>query len=72
MKEDIAFQLGRQVRSLRKKNKLTQEELAGRSRISLKYIQRIEGKNPPDLGLEKLQSLAKGFGIPPWKLLKFE
>lgn len=72
MKDDLVYQLGQRVRALRGKYKLTQEQLAGRSRISLKYIQRIEGKNPPNLGLEYLQKLSVGFGIPLWKLLKFE
>ena len=50
---------------------LTQEELASRARISLKYVQRIEGKNPPNLGIESIQKLAQGFGIEMWVLVKF-
>lgn len=72
MKESIIYKFGKRVRSLRKENKLTQEQLAGLSRISLKYIQKIEGKHPPDIGLEYLEKLAKAFGIPAWKLLKIE
>ena len=72
MNEQIAQKLGGRVRALRLKYELTQEELAGRTGISLKYIQRIEGKNPSDIGLERLEKLAKGFGIPIWKLLKFD
>ena len=71
VKKDTIYKPGRRVRALREKFKITQEELAGRSRISLKYIQRIEGKEPPDLGLEYLQKLSDGFGIPLWKFLKF-
>ena len=71
MKEAVVHQLGRQIRALRKKYKLTQEELAGRSHISLKYIQILEGKNPKNAGLETLQKLSDGFEIPLWKLLKF-
>ena len=72
MKETVLNQLGKRVRVLRKESKLTQQDLAERSRISLKYIQRIEGTNPPDIGLETLTKLAHGFNIPLWKLLKFE
>ncbi|MBI2638148.1 helix-turn-helix transcriptional regulator [Candidatus Peregrinibacteria bacterium] len=68
----VIHQLGRQIRALRKRYKLTQEKLAGRSKISLKYIQRIEGKTPPNLSLEYLQKISDGFGVPLWKLLKFE
>lgn len=61
-----------QIRSLRRKYDLTQEELAGRASISLKYIQNLEGKNPQNPSLEILQKLADGFDIPLWKLLRFE
>lgn len=70
MEKDSIKQFGRHVKVLRKEHGLTQEELASKSGISLKYIQRIEGKNPPNLGLEYLYKLAVGFGIPVWKLLK--
>ena len=56
---------------LRLERKLTQEELAGQSKISLKYIQRIEGKNPPNVGIESVQKLARGLELDIWKLLKF-
>ena len=72
MKETLVRQFGAQVRALRKKYGLTQEELAGRSHISLKYIQKIEGKDPQNPSLEILQKLADGFGVPLWKLVKFE
>lgn len=72
MEKDIAIQLGKRVRELRADKKLTQEELAGRSGISLKYIQKIEGRDPSSLGLVKLQELANGFGMPLWELLKFK
>ncbi|MFA5842821.1 MAG: helix-turn-helix transcriptional regulator [Candidatus Gracilibacteria bacterium] len=72
VEKDIAHQFGEYMRNLRINRNLTQEELAGRSEISLKYIQRIEGKKPPNLSLGKLQGLAKGFGVPLWELLKFK
>ena len=71
VKTAIAKQLGEQVRKLRKEHQLTQEELAARSAISLKYIQKIESKNPPNLGLEYVEKLAKGLELKPWELLKF-
>ncbi|MEK7524236.1 MAG: helix-turn-helix transcriptional regulator [Patescibacteria group bacterium] len=68
----MVHQFGAHVRALRKKYDLTQEELAGRSRISLKYIQKIEGKDPQNPSLEILEKLADGFDLPLWKLVKFE
>lgn len=72
VKNTLVRQFGAHVRALRKKHDLTQEELAGRSRISLKYIQKIEGKDPQNPSLEILQKLADGFELPLWKMLKFE
>jgi len=72
VKQSITKQLGTKIRFLRSKQKLTQEELAHRSGISLKYIQKIEGKTPPNVGLETTEKLAIGFDIPLWKLFKFE
>jgi hypothetical protein len=43
----------------------------GLSIISLKYIQRIEGKKPPNIGIESIGKLAKALGMEVWKLLKF-
>lgn len=72
MKKDPSHLLGTRLRSLRGRHDLTQEQLAGRSHISLKYIQNLEGKNPQNPSLEILQKLADGFEIPLWKLLKFQ
>ncbi|PIQ76127.1 hypothetical protein COU78_00600 [Candidatus Peregrinibacteria bacterium CG10_big_fil_rev_8_21_14_0_10_49_24] len=72
VKQDVVSNLGKHIRILRRKHKLTQEELAGRSHISLKYVQNLEGKTPQNPSLVILQKLADGFGIPLWKLLKFE
>jgi transcriptional regulator with XRE-family HTH domain len=72
MKENPVQQLSKRVKALRKEHSLTQEQLAARSGISLKYIQRIEGKNPPDLGLEYLYKLSIGFDLLLWQLLKFK
>ena len=72
VKQDVVSNLGRNIRTLRRKYKLTQEELAGRAHISLKYVQNLEGKTPQNPSLVILQKLADGFGIPLWKLLKFE
>lgn len=72
MKEDVLQQLGKRVKSLREKHNVTQEELAVRSGISLKYIQRVEGKTPSNIGLEYLEKLSIGFNTPLWELLKFK
>ena len=70
--DSIALQLGHRVRFLRKKQGLTQEELAQRSKLGVKHIQFIESKNPNNITIRTLQRLANGFEIPLWKLMKFE
>ena len=72
MPNDICPQIGRQIRCLRIKSNLTQEALAEKSGISTKYLQNLEGKNPKVASVVTLEKLAKGFGIPLWKLLKFK
>jgi transcriptional regulator with XRE-family HTH domain len=72
VKQDVVSNLGKQIRNLRRKHGMTQEELAGRARISLKYVQNLEGKTPQNPSLVILQKLAEGFGVPLWKLLKFD
>ena len=62
---------GAKIRSLRIKKGLTQQQLAELSELEYKYIQRIEGKNPPSLGLLKLITIAAAFKIPPSSLLDF-
>lgn len=72
MAKDIVLQIGQRIRLLREKNKLTQEELAARSKISLKYVQKLEGKDPQNPSLVILQKIADGFAMPLWKLVKLE
>lgn len=70
--EDINIRLGKRIKELRKKHKLTQEELADLSGLDYKYIQRLEGKTPSSPTLNSLEKLAKAFKIKLSKLLDFE
>jgi transcriptional regulator with XRE-family HTH domain len=70
MPNDVCLKLGKQIRDLRGKHKLTQEELASRANISTKYLQNLEGKKPKVASLVTLEKLAKGFGVPLWELLR--
>jgi transcriptional regulator with XRE-family HTH domain len=54
------------------KYNLTQEALAEKSGISTKYLQNLESKKPKIASIVTLEKLAKGFGMPLWKLLKFK
>lgn len=62
--------LAQRIRTLRKARSLSQEDLAGRSNLSVKFISQIErcGTNP---SLDTLHRLATGFGIGLAELLAF-
>jgi len=67
----VLTKFGRKIRSLRIKKGLTQQQLAELSELEYKYIQRIEGKSPPSLGLLNLIKIASAFKITPSRLLDF-
>jgi len=69
--EDINREFGANLRKLREKHKLTQEQLAQLSEVDYKYIQRLEGKTPSSPSLNIIEKLAKAFKISPAELLKF-
>jgi len=70
MKNIAGEKLGRKLKMLRKKRGVTQEQLADLIETSYKYIQRIEGKNPPDIRLTTVIRLAKALKVKPEELLK--
>ncbi len=69
--KDINHRFGDNMRELRKKYKLTQEQLAQLSEVDYKYIQRLEGKEPSSPSLNIIEKLAKALKISPAKLLDF-
>ncbi|MDP8233608.1 MAG: helix-turn-helix transcriptional regulator [Candidatus Saelkia tenebricola] len=71
MKNIIGTKLGKRIKELRKKRGITQEQLAELITTSYKYLQRIEGKNPPDIRLSTVVRLAKALKVKPEDLLKF-
>ena len=72
MKTNIRLKLAQQIKTLRKKQGLTQEQFAEKIGIEYKYLQRIEGKNPPNIRLETIEQLAKALKTTPSNLLKFK
>ena len=69
MSRPINLKLGKKIREFRKKRGITQEQLAEMTKTSYKYIQRIEGKNPPDVRLTTIEKIAKALKTNPEKLL---
>ena len=62
-RRSLRAKIGREVRRLRLAHGWTQAELARRSQVSRSYIQKIESENPPDMTLDILARLAKGFKL---------
>ena len=56
--------MGKRVRELRRKTGVTQEKLAALTGIDYKYIQKIEGKNPPAVRIDTIEKLAKALKQP--------
>ncbi|MFH0926665.1 MAG: helix-turn-helix transcriptional regulator [bacterium] len=63
--------LGKKIKEFRKKRGITQERLAELAESSYKYIQRMEGKKPPDIRLTTIVKLAKALKVKPYNLLEF-
>ena len=70
--ENANVRFGNHLKNLRKKKKITQEELASMADLEYKYIQRLEGKKPSSPTLNTLEKLAKAFNISVSKLLNFK
>lgn len=70
-KLSIRLKLGKKIKELRKRRGYTQQKLSEMAEIDYKYLQKIEGKNPPNLKIETLEKLAKAFKVSLPKLLDF-
>ena len=68
----IRLDLARQLRKIRKKSGLTQEEAAERAGLDSRYYQRLESRQPNAVKIDTLEKLAKGLKVPAWKLLRFK
>jgi transcriptional regulator with XRE-family HTH domain len=71
MSNSLSLHVGKRVKELRKKLGLTQEELAEKTGLDYKYLQRIEGRSPTNLKLETIEKFAKALKVNPAKLLDF-
>jgi len=70
-KEHAADLLGRRIRSLRRANSLTQEELAATCGINYKHLGAIErGEENPSLSI--LSKVAEGLGVEILELFRFQ
>lgn len=56
--------LATNIKNFRRENDLTQDELAHKLGVSVKYLQRLESKSPPNVTLNTLEKLSKALKIP--------
>lgn len=70
--ENINTKFGKHLKDLRRKKKITQEELAYLAELEYKYIQRLESKKPSSPTLNTLEKLAKAFNTTVSKLVNFK
>ena len=57
------MKFGQRIHDLRSAQKLTLDELAGKSGASKSYIWELENKNPPRPSAEKLSAIAGALGV---------
>ena len=70
MPGDIRLRLGGAVRKLRRRRKITQQQLAELADLDYKHIQLLEGKRTPYARLDTLVKLAKALNVPLSKLIR--
>jgi transcriptional regulator with XRE-family HTH domain len=62
-KKEMAQTFGEKIRTLRKENGLTLDQLADKTESSKSYIWELENKNPPRPSAEKIARIAAALGV---------
>ena len=70
MGDNIRLDLARKIKQRRQQTGMTQEELATKTGLDYKYVQKIEGKNPPAIRVDTISRIAKALNTSPAKLLQ--
>lgn len=68
MQSNIRLRIGARIKEIRKKRGYTQEKLSELANIDYKYLQKIEGKNPPALKVDTIERIAKALKVSPSQL----
>jgi len=72
MPKELRHKVSESIKKARTKVGLTQEQLSESSGIGYKYLQEIEGKNPPNISLKTIEKLSKALKTTPSKLIDFK
>ena len=58
------------LKAARRRRNISQEVLAEKLGINVRYVQQLEGKNTPNIKLDTLEKLAKALSLKPFELLQ--
>ena len=70
MESNVRLGLAKRIKQRRRQLRMTQEGLASKTGLDYKYVQRIEGKNPPAVRVDTIARIAKALETTPSKLLQ--
>ena len=68
----IRLQFARRLKALRKQFHLTQEQMAERLEMDVRYYQRLESNKPGAVKIDTIDKIAKALKLTPSKLLDFK
>ena len=68
--DNLSLEFAKTLKRLRTEKSLTQEELARRSGVDYKYLQKLEGQTPSSPTLSTMEKLANGLNIPLVELIQ--
>lgn len=69
---EIRLQFARRLKTLRKRFHLTQEQMAERLEMDVRYYQRLESNKPGAVKIDTIDKIAKALKLTPSKLLDFK
>lgn len=68
MPKELRFIVSENIKAIRTKARVTQEELAQKAEVDYKYLQKIEGKDPPNISLQTIEKICQALRVSPSKL----
>jgi len=69
---EIRLLFAQRLKALRKRSHLTQEQMAERLEMDVRYYQRLESTKPGAVKIDTIDKIAKALNLSPSKLLDFK
>lgn len=69
---EIRLKFAQRLKALRKKLRLTQEQMAEKLDMDIRYYQRLESNKPGAVKIDTIDRIAKAVNLTPSKLLDFK